>query len=62
MSRDVQRKHLTEGEFRATFTNPMKPLGSTARPLFDYWPYFDGIPEGDFGGVACATRRVVDVY
>ncbi|MEM7164266.1 MAG: hypothetical protein AAF581_02310 [Planctomycetota bacterium] len=55
-------KRLTRGEFDATFTNPMRPLGAGTQAPFDYWGYFDEIPLGDFRGVDCRGRRVSNVY
>ena len=31
-------------------------------PPFDFWPYFDAIPNGDFEGFDCSPGEVTYVY
>ena len=55
-------RHLTEGEFQATFTNRMDRIPGSAPPLFDYWKYFDDIPPVDFRGFKCTGGQVDAVW
>ena len=55
-------KRLSEPEFLATTTTKMERVsGEAARP-FDFWPYFDAIPRGDFQGIDCSAGEVSYVY
>jgi hypothetical protein len=45
--------NLSEDQFKATFGSPMKRLPVEAEPPFDFWPYFDSIPDSDFAGNEC---------
>jgi hypothetical protein len=44
---------FSEDQFKATLGSPMKRLSSGAEPLFDFWHYFDAIPDDDFSGHRC---------
>ena len=44
---------LSNDQFAATFTPPMRQLSPDAEPPFDFFPYFDAIPAADFGGQVC---------
>ena len=55
-------KQLTEGEFHATFTNKMTKIAPNASPPFDFWDYFENIPESDFGDHDCSAGEVDQVY
>jgi hypothetical protein len=39
---------LSEAEYLATLSEPMKRLSSDAEVPFDFWDYFDAIPSADF--------------
>ncbi|MDR2188006.1 MAG: hypothetical protein LBE62_08140 [Azonexus sp.] len=41
---------LTQEQFDATFAAPMRRLPQDAEPPFNFWPYFDAIPQDDFSG------------
>jgi len=49
---------LTEEEFRATFATPMHEVAKDDAPPFDFWQYFDHIPETDFQGHNCPDGQV----
>ena len=53
---------ISEPEYRATFGVRMLRAGRDEPPPFDFWPYFDAIPVGDFQGFDCTARRVEWVY
>ena len=53
---------LSDTDFEATFAPPMQQLGPEAQPPFDFWGYFDEIPEEDFGGYDCSAGDVSYVY
>ncbi|MFD0855995.1 hypothetical protein ACFQ07_27395 [Actinomadura adrarensis] len=40
---------LTEAEYLATMGPVPERVGLDESPPFDFWPYFDSIPRGDFG-------------
>ena len=44
---------LSEHEFKATFSAPMRQLQADAEPPFEFFSYFDGIPSADFGAYSC---------
>lgn len=43
-------RSLTEKEFLATFNAPMKRLPDNTSPPFEFWDYFESIPDRDFEG------------
>jgi WD40 repeat protein len=43
-------RRLSEDEFRATFDAHAVAVGRDDEPLFDFWPYFDAIPNEDRDG------------
>ena len=49
---------LDETAFKATFREPMQRVGDDDEPPFDYWPYFEQIPEADFEGFDCTEGQV----
>jgi hypothetical protein len=53
---------LSNQEFALTFQEPMHRLPPEAEPAFDFWPYFDSIPDGDFRGHDCSDGQVDYVY
>jgi len=53
---------LTAEQFQSTFVNPMTQLGPEAQPPFDFWPYFEKIPQEHFGEYHCPNRLVACVY
>ena len=44
----IMRK-LSEDDFKATLSAPMRRLGADAEPPFEFFSYFDAIPPDDFG-------------
>ena len=55
-------KRLSEQDYHATFGEPMKRLASEAAPPFEFWDYFESIPESDFGGHDCSAGAVTYVW
>ena len=55
-------KLLSEPEYRATFGPRMVRAGPDEAPLFDFWPYFEAIPQADFEGFDCTAGQVHWVY
>lgn len=55
-------KLLTEIEFHGTFTAPMVRVPMDAAPPFDFWTYFDSIPESDFEGHDCSEGSVDNAW
>ncbi len=51
-------KRLTESEFLATFAAPMQSVAIDTAPPFDFWDYFEAIPEEDFKGRDCSDGFV----
>jgi hypothetical protein len=43
-------RRLTDDEFKATAVPGAERVGSDEEPPFDFWDYFDAIPEHDFEG------------
>ncbi|WP_238020021.1 hypothetical protein KZZ52_10830 [Dactylosporangium sp. AC04546] len=41
---------LTEAEYRATMEPEPIQIGPEDQPPFDFWPYFDEVPEEDLEG------------
>ena len=57
-----QMKKLSRGEYHATFTTQMTPLGPAEPPPFEFWSYFDAIPTDDFEGHDFSGGQVTEVY
>lgn len=53
---------LSQAELGATFTNPMHRVPVDAEPPFDFWDYFDCIPESHFEGHDCKDGAVDYAY
>jgi hypothetical protein len=51
-------KQLSEHDYQATFGEPMKRLAPDAVPPFDFWDYFESIPQSDFAGHDCSAGMV----
>jgi hypothetical protein len=49
---------LDETAFKATFREPMQRVGDDEEPPFDFWTYFEQIPEADFEGFDCSEGQV----
>ena len=45
--------HLSEDQYQATFSPPMRQLPPDAEPPFDFFSYFDAIPADDFARYEC---------
>jgi hypothetical protein len=55
-------KQLSEAEYLATLAEPMKRLDSDAQAPFEFWDYFDAIPQSDFRGHDCSAGSVTYVW
>lgn len=55
-------RELSESEYLQTFGEPMRKLEAGVEPPFDFWPYFEAIPEADFAAHNCADGMVDIVY
>ena len=55
-------KRLTEEEFLATLSEPMRRLALDASPPLDFWDYFGSIPVSDFEGHDCSAGGVTYVW
>jgi hypothetical protein len=53
---------LTEAEFKATMDADPVPVAEDATPPFDFWPYFDLIPETDFLGHDFSAGEVTHAW
>ena len=40
----------------------MQRVALDSQPPFDFWPYFDGIPENDFEGHDCSGGQVSNTW
>jgi hypothetical protein len=49
---------LTEAEYLATIGRTPDRVGPEESPPFDFWPYFDSIPDEDFGGFDFSAGEV----
>ena len=49
---------LTEDEYQSTIGPDPTRVGPDDEPPFDFWPYFDSIPEADFGGHDFSAGRI----
>lgn len=58
----MKLKQLSEPEYLATMSEPMRRLASDAGPPFDFWDYFHAIPSSEFGGHDCAAGAVTYVW
>lgn len=55
-------KKLSEAEYGATFSAPMKRLPASASPPVDFWDYFANIPNSDFENHNCMSCSVDYVW
>ena len=55
-------KRLTDSEFLATASDPMRRLPLDASPPFEFWDYFESIPSADFEGHDCSVGGVTYVW
>lgn len=53
---------LDEVAFKASFGESMQQIAGDEAPAFDFWPYFEEIPEVDFEGFDCSEGRVQWVW
>jgi hypothetical protein len=53
---------LSEGEFKATMDADPIAVGEDEAPPFDFWPYFETIPEADFYGHDFSAGEVTDAW
>lgn len=44
---------LSEHQYKATLSPPMRRLPLEIEPPFDFFPYFDAIPVADFNDYEC---------
>jgi hypothetical protein len=44
---------LSDDQYKTTLSTAMRQLPPDAEPAFDFGPYFDAIPVGDFAGHEC---------
>jgi hypothetical protein len=52
---------LSEEKYRQTFAPPMTRVLGNEAPPFNFWPYFEQIPLGDFAGHDCSPGIVTYV-
>ena len=55
-------KRLSRSEFQATFTQEMRAVTTGSDPPFDFWPYFEEIPDADFCGFDCSEGQVDNAW
>jgi hypothetical protein len=55
-------KLLSEPEFLAIASGPMRRLGLEATPPFDFWDYFRSVPVSDFEEHDCSAGAVAYVW
>lgn len=55
-------KLLSEADYLATMAEPMKRLASDAGAPFEFWDYFEHIPQTDFCGHDCSAGSVTYVW
>lgn len=53
---------LSKEEYLSLFGKPMTPAEPGEEPPFDFWTYFDEIPEADFEGHNFSEGEVENVY
>jgi hypothetical protein len=53
---------LTEAEFKATMDADPIAVAPDESPPFDFWPYFEWIPEADFGGHDFSAGEVTNAW
>ena len=53
---------LSETDFQRTLAEPMTRVAANDEPPFDFWAYFDQIPDADFAGHDCSSGTVTYVY
>ena len=57
-----QVRRLTEAEFKSTMRPMARRIGLDERPPFDFWTYFDAIPNGDWAGHDFSAGTVSFAY
>jgi hypothetical protein len=55
-------RRISDEEWPELFGSPMQRVSRDEEPPFDFWPYFEKIPQGDFNGHDCSEGRVECVY
>jgi hypothetical protein len=55
-------KQLSEADYLATMAVPMKRLAADAESPFEFWDYFDAIPQSDFETHDCSAGSVTYVW
>jgi hypothetical protein len=55
-------RRILDEEWPLFFAEPMQRLSLEEEPPFDFWPYVEEIPNGDFNGFDCSDGRVEYVY
>lgn len=53
---------LSKDEYLSFFGKPMTPAAPGTQPPFDFWTYFEQIPEADFDGHDFSKGEVDTVY
>ena len=53
---------LTQAEYLATFGQSRLQIGEDQAPPFNFWPYFDQIPQPDFEGYDCSAGVIANGY
>jgi hypothetical protein len=54
----MKMKRLTKDEYKGTFVTPMKKVEKDSAPPFDFWEYFEQIPEKHFENHDCSSGQV----
>jgi hypothetical protein len=54
----LKMKRLNEEEYKETFFAPMKRVEKDSGPPFDFWEYFEQIPETHFQNHDCSSGQV----
>jgi len=54
--------HISAEEWHQLFEAPMQRLSHEEEPIFDFWPYVETIPLGDFDGYDCSAGEIEYVY
>lgn len=55
-------RRLSKGEYDQTMSVPMQRIGTEDTPPFDFWDYFESIPQQDFQGFDCSAGEVDNAY
>lgn len=53
---------LTDSEYRATMDPQPVAIGQDDEPPFDFWPYFNAIPNEDFDGHDFSEGAVTNAW